>query len=144
MALAKDHPFAMVAEILGVTPSTLYNWAKAWQALVRPSRSIAQTPAVIDLIDLPGVNSGCRWRWYDNASIHRNIDAEKLDLWRVEHRLILLHLPPYSPELNPIEIVWKHTKYHWRRFISWSKAQLLAKVQQLMEGVGSEFIVSFA
>ncbi|MFL9856252.1 transposase [Paraburkholderia madseniana] len=25
----------------------------------------------------------------------------------------LFYLPPYSPELNLIEIVWKHAKYHW-------------------------------
>jgi hypothetical protein len=57
----------------------------------------------------------------DNARTHHNIDPEKLDEWLVEHRLVLVHLPPYSPELNPIEVVWKHLKYHWRRFVAWSK-----------------------
>jgi hypothetical protein len=43
----------------------------------------------------------------DNATIHHGIDPEKLDDWLINHRLVLRHLPPYSPELNPIEIVWK-------------------------------------
>jgi transposase len=33
LALAKGHPFALVAEILGVTVQTTYNWAKAWRTL---------------------------------------------------------------------------------------------------------------
>lgn len=33
LALAKGHGFALVAEILGVTVQTAYNWAKAWRTL---------------------------------------------------------------------------------------------------------------
>jgi transposase len=42
----------------------------------------------------------------DNATYHHAAD---LDNWLWEHRgvLELLFLPPYSPELNPIERVWK-------------------------------------
>ncbi|WP_370663455.1 transposase [Massilia rhizosphaerae] len=29
----------------------------------------------------------------------------------------LSYLPPYSPELNRIEIMWTHAKYFWRRFV---------------------------
>jgi transposase len=31
LALAKDHPLPIVADILGVTPQTVYNWLKAWR-----------------------------------------------------------------------------------------------------------------
>ncbi|PPD17014.1 MAG: transposase, partial [Methylobacter sp.] len=31
----------------------------------------------------------------DNARIHHNIDPDKRDEWLVEHRLILMYLPPY-------------------------------------------------
>lgn len=41
----------------------------------------------------------------DNTRIHHGIDQEKLDNWMINHRLLLMHLPPYSPELNSIEIV---------------------------------------
>jgi transposase len=42
----------------------------------------------------------------DNAAYHH---AKALDGWLQEHQsaLELLFLPPYSPELNPIERVWK-------------------------------------
>jgi transposase len=42
----------------------------------------------------------------DNAAYHH---AEALEPWLAERRevLELLFLPPYSPELNPIERVWK-------------------------------------
>ncbi|QFY42194.1 hypothetical protein F6R98_05735 [Candidatus Methylospira mobilis] len=43
--------------------------------------------------------------WMDNASIHHSIEQEITDRWLVDHRLVLLYLPPYSPELNLIEIL---------------------------------------
>ena len=45
----------------------------------------------------------------DNARWHH---ARKLRAWLHEHRriLTLLFLPPYSPDLNPIERVWKLTR----------------------------------
>jgi transposase len=79
----------------------------------------------------------------DNASIHHGIAPEKLDDWLINHRLVLMHLPPYSPELNPIEIVWKQAKYHWRRFATWTKEQLLEEVQNLMASIGSAYKISF-
>jgi transposase len=79
----------------------------------------------------------------DNARIHHGIGQEKLDDWMINHRLLLMHLPPYSPELNPIEIVWKQAKYHWRRFVSWSKEQLLEEVHKLMQETGSTYKISF-
>lgn len=80
----------------------------------------------------------------DNATIHHGIDPEKLDDWLINHRLLLMHLPPYSPELNPIEIVWKQAKYHWRRFATWTKDQLLEEVQNLMANIGSTYKIGFA
>lgn len=45
----------------------------------------------------------------DNAKYHH---ARILQPWLAEHRqqLTLLFLPPYSPDLNPIERVWKLTR----------------------------------
>ena len=79
----------------------------------------------------------------DNASVHHAIPQEKRDQWLLEHRLILYFLPPYSPELNLIEIVWKHAKYHWRRFISWSADQLQSEVHDLLDGFGSKYKICF-
>lgn len=49
-----------------------------------------------------------------------------------------------SPELNRIEILWKHAKYLWRRFAAVSGVDLLDEIQPLMKGVGSEFTIYFA
>jgi transposase len=46
----------------------------------------------------------------DNSPCH-NLDADgKAWLWANRRRLALFRLPPYSPEFNPIEGVWKQTK----------------------------------
>jgi transposase len=45
----------------------------------------------------------------DNARFHHAI-ANKEFLKSVEDKLKLMHLPAYSPELNPIESFWKKTR----------------------------------
>lgn len=79
----------------------------------------------------------------DNASVHHAIPQCKHDQWLIENRLMLYFLPPYSPELNLIEIVWKHAKYHWRRFTSWSADQLKSEVHALLDGFNVKYKISF-
>ena len=43
----------------------------------------------------------------DNASFHRK---KQLTAISVRHQRTLIFLPPYSPDLNPIEIFWTHLK----------------------------------
>jgi transposase len=45
----------------------------------------------------------------DNASFHHSY-AVQAALSLFEHRVLILWLPPYSPDLNPIERFWKHLK----------------------------------
>jgi transposase len=46
----------------------------------------------------------------DNGPCH-NLDAEGKEWLRANgHRIALFRLPPYSPNLNPIEGAWKETK----------------------------------
>ena len=47
----------------------------------------------------------------DNASVHRKGILEKL---AKEANLDILFLPPYSPDLNPIEQVWANMKQKLR------------------------------
>ncbi|CAB3774255.1 IS630 family transposase [Paraburkholderia humisilvae] len=47
----------------------------------------------------------------DNASIHHSISDATRQRWLLQHKVILFYLPAYSPELNMIEIVWRHLKY---------------------------------
>lgn len=46
----------------------------------------------------------------DNGPCHNLNEDGKLWLARHRHRIELFRLPPYSPEFNPIEGVWKVTK----------------------------------
>jgi transposase len=80
----------------------------------------------------------------DNASIHHNIGKKKIDEWLFNHRLVLVYLTPYSPELNPIEILWKHAKYHWRKFTTWTRENLAHEINALFNGYGDNFEISYA
>jgi transposase len=46
----------------------------------------------------------------DNASSHKS-KAVKSFVESVKERLELTYLPPYSPDLNPVERVWKDLRY---------------------------------
>ncbi|MGL4996096.1 MAG: IS630 family transposase [Deefgea sp.] len=80
----------------------------------------------------------------DNATVHHNFDEEVVNRWLVDHRFVVMYLPAYSPELNLIEIVWKHAKHFWRSFKSWSKDKLVEEVHALLSGFGSKFKISYA
>jgi transposase len=78
-----------------------------------------------------------------NAGIHKGIPIEKKRRQWAKDGLYLYYLPPYSPELNRIEILWKHAKHFWRRFVAKNGADLLDEVQSLMSGFGSRFTINF-
>ena len=92
----------------------------------------------------------------DNAPIHT---AKKL---KVPENIILLfqlptHLelnsrwkaavhsaPPYCPEVNPIERVWEHIKYHLRSLWFDNLNDVKEKVAQILKDLTEEIIVSLA
>jgi len=47
----------------------------------------------------------------DNASSHKSHKVKEF-VAKHQKRIELLYLPSYSPDLNPIERVWKHLRYH--------------------------------
>jgi hypothetical protein len=52
----------------------------------------------------------------DNASIHTSAQFQaNVSQWE-KQGLMLKFLPKYAPELNLIEILWKHIKYYWLPF----------------------------
>lgn len=79
----------------------------------------------------------------DNARIHHGIDDEITRRWLAKHNATLVYLPPYSPELNMIEILWKQAKYHWREFATWSKETFRIEVANLLDGFGAKFQINF-
>ena len=54
----------------------------------------------------------------DNAKIHKAKisleEAEELDI-------VLIYLPPYSPDLNPIEFEWKDMKRELAKFLNFDE-----------------------
>jgi transposase len=80
----------------------------------------------------------------DNARIHHGLDDDTTLRWMSDYNTFLCYLPPYSPELNMIEILWKQAKYHWREFITWSKDSFRNHIQSLLDGFGTEFQINFS
>ena len=61
----------------------------------------------------------------DNAPTHTSkAFLSKVEEWE-EKGLIILNIPPYSPELNKIEILWRKIKYEWIPFSAYESFQSL-------------------
>ena len=80
----------------------------------------------------------------DNDLIHHSeLFTEKIKEWEKKN-VFLLYLPPYSPELNKIEILWKHIKYYWMPFDAYDSFQSLQEsLNQILSKVGLEFRINF-
>ena len=72
-----------------------------------------------------------------NASIHKSNEFKaNIERWRKKD-LFLYFLPPYSPELNKIEILWRKMKYQWISFDAFSSFKALKEnLNQLIEQIG--------
>jgi hypothetical protein len=80
----------------------------------------------------------------DNAGIHRaKIVQARRAHWRAMG-LELVYLPPYSPELNLIEILWKQLKYFWLPFIQMDHQQIEALLQSILNQHGTQLDISYA
>lgn len=80
----------------------------------------------------------------DNAPIHRSKKfMAKIDSW-ARRNLLIYFLPPYSPELNLIETLWKHIKYYWLPFDAFLNFQnLKERLTQTLNLVGSKWIINY-
>jgi hypothetical protein len=59
------------------------------------------------------------WVVIDNASLHTSdAFAEQRVEWEAKG-LFIKYLPPYAPELNRIEILWRFIKYRWLPFTAY-------------------------
>ena len=81
----------------------------------------------------------------DNASMHTSGKFKgKLGEWE-ENGLTVKYLPTYSPELNLIEIVWRFIKYNWLPLSAYlSFKNLKIELQKVLDGIGSEYQITFA
>lgn len=81
----------------------------------------------------------------DNSPIHTShAVAAKLSEWE-QRGLTLYFLPPYSPELNFIEIVWRKLKYEWMPNSAYANFKRLeATLREILLSYGKEFSIQFA
>ncbi|EIM63245.1 IS630 family transposase [Desulfobacter postgatei] len=81
----------------------------------------------------------------DNAPIHHSaIFKSQIGTWE-ERGLFLYFIPKYSPELNLIEILWKHIKYFWLSTSAYKGFEFLkTELNNILASVGKEFTISFS
>jgi len=80
----------------------------------------------------------------DNASIHTSTKFKnRAKEWEAAG-LTIFYLPPYSPQLNPIEILWKFMKYYWIELDAYKSAQNMQKyVEKILIGYGTDYEINF-
>lgn len=79
----------------------------------------------------------------DNAPMHRSqAFINQIAKW-VKRGLVVKYLPPYSPQLNLIEILWRFMKYHWMPLSAYlSFSCLVAAVEQLLIRIGTDYTIN--
>jgi transposase len=80
----------------------------------------------------------------DNSSVHRNRKIKELrNLWE-KRGLYLFYLPPYSPQLNIAEILWRILKGKWIRPQDYiSKDTLFYTVNRALADIGKGVSINF-
>lgn len=81
----------------------------------------------------------------DNASTHTSNEFnESLKKWE-ERKLTIYRIPPYSPELNIIEIVWRKIKYEWLPFSAYDSYPSLKKeLFDVLANIGKTYTIEFS
>ena len=81
----------------------------------------------------------------DNAPIHTSDDfEEEVERWQKEG-LDVKFLPPYCPELNLIELLWRKIKYEWLPLDAYQNFKTMtASLFDVLKGIGSKYRINFA
>lgn len=81
----------------------------------------------------------------DNAPIHRSRRfMAKIDSW-ARRKLLIYFLPKYSPELNLIEILWKHIKHYRLPFDAFLNFQnLKERLSKILNDMGTKWIINYS
>ena len=80
----------------------------------------------------------------DNASVHRKAVAEGQWEWLGDWVWVWF-LPAYSPELNPIETLWKKIKYEWLPWMAYHCFDTMCDaLKEIFENLGGKYRVNFA
>jgi transposase len=81
----------------------------------------------------------------DNAPIHTREDCEEeRDRWQ-QGGLYVKVLPPYCPDLNLIDLLWRQITYDWLPLEAYQNFKTLtASLFNVLKGIGSEYRITFA
>lgn len=80
----------------------------------------------------------------DNARIHRSrlIQAKRVK-WE-EKDFYIFYLPPYSPHLNLIEILWRKMKYEWLKAEDYASFEkLTTAIKEILSKLGKQYKINF-
>ncbi len=79
-----------------------------------------------------------------NAPIHKSkLFQQNLSKWE-EQDLYIYFIPPYSPELNQIEIRWRFIKYKWLPLQAFVNFQTLKdNLKNVLHNIGTKYIINF-
>ena len=80
----------------------------------------------------------------DNSPIHKSKKfMAKIEEWK-EKDVLIFFLPPYSPELNLIEILWRRIKYQWIPFDAYICFQnLKERLSNVLANFGEKYDIIF-
>ena len=81
----------------------------------------------------------------DNASMHTSkAFLENIEKWEAQG-LFIHNIPPYSPELNKIEILWRKIKYEWLDFSAYESFSALKKaLNNILATIGEDYVINFS
>jgi transposase len=81
----------------------------------------------------------------DNARVHKSKQVQERRAFWQERGLFLFYLPPYSPQLNIAEVLWRKLKYEWLQPGHYADAQtLFYQTRQALAAVGSLLKINFS
>jgi hypothetical protein len=152
-----------------LTPSVSYAWQYTGENIEIPS-SRSQQINVMGFLGMVqdwksltfngSIDSGCiitaidqlfpsvdreTWIVMDNAPTHKSKKfTEKILEW-AKKKINIFFLPAYSPELNPIEIVWRFIKYYWLPLSAYQSFQKLTEsLNEILANFGRKYLIIFA
>lgn len=81
----------------------------------------------------------------DNAPIHQSkLFQNNRKRWEDEDDLFLFFIPPYSPELNLIEILWRKIKYEWLSLSAYKDFETLKnELQNILQNQTQKYNINF-